>query len=489
MYISDYITKTALKTHVIFESIRTVFQKNGEIIGGTLPQKEKARRFMTKVANLLSAKAEMGAPMISMYLLGNPDHYTGHIFVPFYWQSFVSEARHDFSDNNSESAAPQKVTVIKKKGRVIGLSPVHDYIYRPQELAGVNLYDWIRCYKREKARNNKKDNLNELTCLSGDDFGIESLSVDADPDIDLMSDAEASCEEEGARAMHRGRKSRAMSFKKEHPLSDSHVIHHIKDNLQRVPNFVGANLPRCDHGDREYYCSTMLTLFKPWRRGTDLKNPKQQWDTAFQEHKFTPDQERYMRNFNVRYECLDARDDYRAQMMKDANSIVGSWVKENDTEIEDEFHSTGLNEIQLDDLPSNPLDLGPNQRKRAKKMDAVGRMMSDLGWTEPLHHIQESPISFRPEVFKSGNAWEQDIDTMKQRILDEKNVHFKNLNMQETPVTPHDAQHVPNIVKVVDKSYLEKKFRKEGASELVDLTVQDFSLNKEQEHADIHTVY
>lgn len=42
MYMSDYITKTALKTHVIFDSIRMVFQKNGEMIGGMLPQKEKA---------------------------------------------------------------------------------------------------------------------------------------------------------------------------------------------------------------------------------------------------------------------------------------------------------------------------------------------------------------------------------------------------------------------------------------------------------------
>jgi hypothetical protein len=481
MYVSDYITKSALKTHVIFDSIRTVFQKNGEIIGGTLPQKEKARRFMTKVANLLSAKAEMGAPMISMYLLGNPDHYTGHKFVPFYWQSFVHEARRDFTDENSESAAPQKVAVFKKKGRVVGLSPVHDYIYRPHELAEVNLYDWIRCYKREKARKNKKDELDESTDPLGDDFGIGNPSVDAEPDIDLVSDAEGSGEEEDTSTVCRGPNTRSMSFKKEHPLSDSHVIRYVKDNLQRVPNFVGANLPRCDRGDREYYCSTMLALFKPWRRGTDLKNSEQQWDIAFQEHNFTPEQERYMRNFNVRYECLDARDDYRAQMMKDADSIVGSWVKESDTEIEDEFHSTGLNEIQLDDLPSYPLDSGPNQIKRTKEMDAVRRMMTDLGWTEPLHHIQESPISFTPEVFKPGNAWEQDIDTMRQKILDEKNAHCKSPNMQETP--PHGTQHTPNIVKVVDKSYLEKNFRKEGVSELVDSTVQDFSLNKEQERA------
>jgi len=42
MYISDYITKSTLKTHVIFDSIRTVFQKNGEMIGGALAAKEKA---------------------------------------------------------------------------------------------------------------------------------------------------------------------------------------------------------------------------------------------------------------------------------------------------------------------------------------------------------------------------------------------------------------------------------------------------------------
>ena len=72
---------------------------------------------------------------------------------------------------------------------------------------------------------------------------------------------------------------------------------------------------------------------------------------------------------------------------------------------------------------------------------------------------------------------------MKQRILDEKNAHCcKNQELEfETP--SHDVQHAPNIVKVVDKSYLEKKFRKEGASELVDSTVHDFLLNKEQEHA------
>ena len=84
IYVSDYITKTTLKTHVIFDTIQNMFQKNSGMMGGNLPTTEKAQRFMTKVANLLSTKAEMGALMITMYLLGNLDHYTGHLFVPFY---------------------------------------------------------------------------------------------------------------------------------------------------------------------------------------------------------------------------------------------------------------------------------------------------------------------------------------------------------------------------------------------------------------------
>ena len=57
---------------------------------------------MTKIVNLLSAKVEMGFSMICMYLLGNPDHYTNHTFVPFYWQSFVTRVKQDFDEDEQE---------------------------------------------------------------------------------------------------------------------------------------------------------------------------------------------------------------------------------------------------------------------------------------------------------------------------------------------------------------------------------------------------
>ena len=93
LYVSDYITKMTLKTHVAFESICSVFQKNSEMLGGCETQHVKARKLMTKMVNTMSVKLELGSPMICLYLLGNPDHYTSHQFVPFYWLSFVQEVR------------------------------------------------------------------------------------------------------------------------------------------------------------------------------------------------------------------------------------------------------------------------------------------------------------------------------------------------------------------------------------------------------------
>jgi hypothetical protein len=183
LYVSDYITKTTLKTHTIFDSIRSVFHKNGEMIGGTLPMQEKARHVMTKIVNLLSAKAEMGSPIICMYLLGNPDHYTSHTYVPFYWQSFVREARQDF---DLEKKEVQMVTLIKRKGKIIGLSPVYDYIYRSPELEELCLYDWIQQFHRIKAKKDKAKNC----ATTGADETLDAaydLSFETVTEIDEIS--------------------------------------------------------------------------------------------------------------------------------------------------------------------------------------------------------------------------------------------------------------------------------------------------------------
>ncbi|EDQ99792.1 uncharacterized protein LACBIDRAFT_315140 [Laccaria bicolor S238N-H82] len=102
---------------------------------------------------------EIGSPMASLYLLGNPDHYTSHKFTLFYWKIYVREAWNawlDTENNTTESFntehkdAPDKAILQKYDGTYIGISSVYDYIYRPTAYEHMSLYDWIHKAKKEK---------------------------------------------------------------------------------------------------------------------------------------------------------------------------------------------------------------------------------------------------------------------------------------------------------------------------------------------------
>ena len=325
MYVSNYVTKPALKTHIIFETVRSMFQRHSDVIGGSDQRKDKARKLMTKIVNSLSAKLEIGSPMASMYLLGNPDHYTNFNFVPVYWQSFVREARKPWEQTHSQvlntdiahdenaiacegshvtlngtdskscdinmtaldqegEEHPEKLTIFKRNGRIIGFSPVHDYIYRPTQFHSMCLYDWISMCRREKlpVRRIKKkkkipsaESYIDEECASGLSSG-ENITCDGD-------DAETEMV-----------KTKLLQFISGHPLAETHGVRYLK--TARIPNFVGNTLPQHDQGDREYYCSTMLALLKPWRSG---RSPSESWDEAFQSHNFSSRQLEVMKNMNI----------------------------------------------------------------------------------------------------------------------------------------------------------------------------------------------
>jgi hypothetical protein len=120
----------------------------------------------------------------------------------------------------------------------------------------------------------------------------------------------------------------------------------------RIPNFVGNTLPHQDQGDREYYCSVMLALFKPWRSGLDLHRQAESWDEAFLSQKFSPRQLEVMKNMNIRCECLDARDDFQAQMKKGTTSMP-SWAEPGSEVFDD------LDQMAIDDsinIPTGPAE-------------------------------------------------------------------------------------------------------------------------------------
>ncbi|KDQ25055.1 hypothetical protein PLEOSDRAFT_1078941 [Pleurotus ostreatus PC15] len=360
-----------------------------------------ARQIMTKVVNLMGAKLEMGSPMICMYLLGHQDHYTSHIFKVFYWTSYVSEARSYWHPDDAYKST-DKVALVKMNNRITGLSPVFDYVYRPDTLESMCLYDWaIRC-KRVKPTKSKSKTASISDCNNDDD---EDHKLDND---DFEADNEDT------------------------------------DQLLAPP--------RRDQGDREYYCSVMLALFLPWRSGKELKDKDQTWDEAFVSHNFSAQHVQVMNNFNLRYECLDAKDDFRTEMKTGADN--GILQNTDDVDLQ----------LEIDKMCASAL-------RRNKAIKSMKALMQNSNWATPLLNKK---ASYAKLPRKSPREWRQLILSLRQQVTEAR----KQSSMETSNLGTLEPSQLKdyNYVKVVDKSYLEAAYVSSIHREL-------FCLNTEQNRA------
>ncbi|KAJ7163730.1 hypothetical protein C8R46DRAFT_875283, partial [Mycena filopes] len=357
-YVSDYVSKMGMKTYQAFASVFEVFDRNSEQVSeenveGTV----KAKNLMRQMINSMSTKLEIGSPMASMYVLGNPDHYSSHKFVNFWWRTYVTfikrhwaELEENPMDNDDENPHEERITIKNQNGTFVALSPVDDYRYRPIAYESVNLYEWIQCSDK-KSRNKKEreqyfEHLNFKKDLqtSGSDDGADGSDASDDEselddfivhdgnsdtssseeeDFDSDDDSDWSLNDEDdvilrkEKVKNRNKRIVRHAFLLGHPQMHTHGVHCDFTRLDSmIPNFLGGAIPRADKGDREYYCMTIMTLFKPWRTPSDLKDVFSTWDQTFLDHTFTSRQVQLISNFNIRYECNDARDDHFALMKK-----------------------------------------------------------------------------------------------------------------------------------------------------------------------------
>ncbi|KAJ7156837.1 hypothetical protein C8R43DRAFT_842620, partial [Mycena crocata] len=105
---------------------------------------------------------EIGSPMASMYILGNPDHYKSHVYVNFAWRSYVSFVKNFWSAEqlkeedegmnctsktlfaSAEDDPEDKITIKTLNGKVVASSVVDDYRFRPVVYEKLNLYEWVQ---------------------------------------------------------------------------------------------------------------------------------------------------------------------------------------------------------------------------------------------------------------------------------------------------------------------------------------------------------
>jgi hypothetical protein len=527
-YVSDYVSKLGLKTYQAFASVYDVFERNEEVLNGGAEPLDTAKNLMRQMINSMSTKMEIGSPMAAMYLLDNPDHYASHAFVNFTWRSYVAFVLNHWNPSRrageeNEEVAPREdfVSVRNEDGNYVAASVVDHYRYRPLAYESLSLYEWVQCsvvkartssgkvaFKEEVAEHERylADMSNQVGYNSDSDHlsdfisndGASSFEPGSDTESSAGSDSESEWDADDDDDIIVTKQDRSDGHQKQwrpfisdkHPLFWTHEVRCDLRNLSKViPNFIGGALPRADKGDRDYYCSTMMTLFKPWRSPAVLKGPLSSWDDAFREHVFSSREQDLIRNFNLRYECNDARDDHYAEMkrkMRDSQFGFTSHFSRSFLGDKDEFANdpdaiyTGEN----DDLgiDEGELELGKKTATLLAKKTAMEDLVDTAKWQADATGVVSSVANATTisVARRSRNTW-------ANVIKEERKVHIANklANLPDQPRGSSTA-YSHDRVDILDHDYFLPKqgMDREASDRLVRSICDDeFTLNAEQKRA------
>ncbi len=87
-YITDYITKSQLKTHVAYAALELSVKKLGEYDPNEDEVTVRAKRLLQRCAYSMLSHQELSGQQVSSYLLDFEDHFKSHEFQGLYWTSF-----------------------------------------------------------------------------------------------------------------------------------------------------------------------------------------------------------------------------------------------------------------------------------------------------------------------------------------------------------------------------------------------------------------
>jgi hypothetical protein len=142
----------------------------------------------------------------------------------------------------------------------------------------------------------------------------------------------------------------------------------------------------------------------------ELKKNIQLWDDAFGEYTFPTQFLAAMNCFNLKYECLDARDDFKFQQKKLQLSFGSSNQGNNYIDYADEYEDDFLEELGKhvgeDGKLFDEYQLGKNARRRAGQMQTAENMITRTGW------LDQSP-------FNCAESEARNIPTLEALIQEE----------------------------------------------------------------------
>lgn len=395
------------------------------------------------------------------------------------WQPLTNDTQ--ISDDEQDT---DRVLIRKKGDKYIAHSSIEDYQYRPLEFEDVPLYTWMRLMEKSKLSLTKRKKLAALEVNAYNtptEDGQESNS-------DLMDNGSKS-DEDGISTNTHGQSAAAFEqgrFVAKHPDRNSHTVRLLVDDNLRVPMFLGGPLPRHDRGDREDYCMTMLTLFKPWRTGLDLKNVEVSWNDTFAIHEFNMSAREKMKFFNTKYECLDAKDDYRAQRKAASQGITFDWMQGGDGRapihaFDDETDFD--NDLYTDLFLADNTEKSRHELRHDQSVKSIKELMMQSGWMDSCIGGLPDVVTaaYVPSATHTAARWQAIVKSKKEELI-----ALKHQDLPETEEAHGDiVVESSNKVRIVDLEWLQKSYRAADLNvrDLIDQVVAEHKLNPEQERA------
>ena len=334
-YITNYITKSQLKTHVAFAALELSVKKLGEYDPMEDELTVRAKCLLQKCAYAMISHQELLAQQVASYLMEYEDHFTSHEYCNLYWTSFeaflnkqdpspecyqhrsVPIVNEELTDNNesqilnenmasdtialddnehedsSEEECFEEIRVSAPSADelVAKSSQVMDYQLRPRIFDNISVWDFVTSFRKTTMRKRKTCKLNNLNI----DENIESYDSEDDNsmsnDVNMFLDGHLECH--------------------------SHQLVAHPHKLVAVP--IGPSLPHRDQSESyAKYCCIMLMLFKPWRHATDLRNQGETWIVAFETFKNMCSSNiiTLMNNMQLLHECRENGHDHFERLQR-----------------------------------------------------------------------------------------------------------------------------------------------------------------------------
>ncbi|KAG2368149.1 hypothetical protein BDR07DRAFT_1448479 [Suillus spraguei] len=152
-YITDYITKSQLKTHIALAAMETAVHKLEVYDSNDDDYKLRAKKMPQKCAHSMISHQELSAQQVCPYLMDFEDHFTSHEYRSLYWtnfESFVEKCKNlDKHDKELEDRPVEgtldddKISSDNFGNLVPKVAQVMDYLHQHEKFNNICVWDFI----------------------------------------------------------------------------------------------------------------------------------------------------------------------------------------------------------------------------------------------------------------------------------------------------------------------------------------------------------